>query len=51
MRNCNNAGEGGGGSGNGKGAKKTNKSPKLGPDGKPIRCLNCGKKGHLGKDC
>jgi hypothetical protein len=57
MRSRNNAGEGGdyggsvGGSENGEGVRKTRKSPKLGLDGKPIRCSNCGKKGHLGKDC
>jgi hypothetical protein len=54
MHNCTNASEGGGSGGglrNSKGAKKMNKSPKLGPDGEPVRCSNCGKKGHLGKDC
>jgi hypothetical protein len=59
MCNRNNASEGGrsggsigagGSSGNGDGAKKTSNTLKLGSDGKPIRCTNCGKKDHLGKD-
>jgi hypothetical protein len=60
MRNRNNndehggsggSGGSGGGSGSSDGAKKMKRSPKLGSDGKPIRCSKCGKKGHLGKDC
>jgi hypothetical protein len=46
----------GGRSGSNKSGRKTNKSrdkeeAKLGIDGEPIHCLNCGKKGHWAKDC
>jgi hypothetical protein len=50
VKSCDSSNKGGG-SGGGDSVKKNKPQVKLGPDGKPIRCSNCGKKGHLGKDC